>query len=144
MNTTYFLNCLAGNVFKSKTDDALPQSFYLGLSRGHPDKSGNGVQEPSGGGYARVEITGFTEPDEGVVSNSTDIEFAESTEDWGVITDYVIYDAQTQGHLLMFDNLRDSKTKEPVTRTVEADTVMRVKTGSLQLWFKDDDLASGE
>ncbi len=32
MNTTYFLNCAAGNIFNTKTSPALPKTYYIGLS----------------------------------------------------------------------------------------------------------------
>ena len=40
MNTTYFLNCVAGNVFGSKADPAIPQHYYVGLSTTEPSIDG--------------------------------------------------------------------------------------------------------
>lgn len=56
MTTTYFLNLTAGNLFKTKTDPAIPASYYIGLSSTEPNISGGNVTEPStsGTGYARV------------------------------------------------------------------------------------------
>lgn len=69
MNTTYFLNQIMGNVFKSKTDPALPQKYYLGVSTTEPNVNGTGVTEPtdSGSGYKRIEITGLSEPTNGAI-----------------------------------------------------------------------------
>ena len=56
MNTTYFLNCAAGNIFNTKTSPALPKTYYIGLSTSAPAINGTGVNEPStAAGYARVK-----------------------------------------------------------------------------------------
>lgn len=127
MNTTYFLNLVAGNVFGSKKSPTIPEKYYLGLSSTAPSSDGNGVTEPSSGaGYARVELTSLSTPVEGVVTNSSAIDFAESTAEWGTMTHFVIYDAPSDGNLLMYGELSAS-------RRVEAATIMTIKIGSLNL-----------
>lgn len=127
MNTTYFLNLVAGNVFGSKKSPTIPEKYYLGLSSTAPSLDGNGVTEPSSGaGYARVELTSLSTPVEGVVTNSSAIDFAESTAEWGTMTHFVIYDAPSGGNLLMYGELSAS-------RRVEAATIMTIKIGSLNL-----------
>lgn len=127
MNTTYWLNEVAGNVFKTKTSPALPNNFYLGLSGTAPSLDGTGVTEPAASaGYARVQLTSLSEPTNGVVTNEQAIDFAESTADWGTMTYFVVYDAATDGNLLMYGQLS-------VSRTVEAATIMTIKAGSLNL-----------
>ncbi len=127
MNTTYFLNMVAGNVMKSKTTPALPAKMYLGLSKTVPNLAGNNVSEPpTSAGYKRKELTGLSAPTNGVVTNTADINFDESTAGWGVITHFVIYDALTGGNLLMYGTLT-------VSRTVETATIMTIKANSLSL-----------
>lgn len=127
MNTTYFLNLVAGNVFGSKKSPTIPEKYYLGLSSTAPSLDGSGVTEPSSGaGYARVELTSLSTPVEGVVTNSSAIDFAESTAEWGTMTHFVIYDAPSDGNLLMYGELSAS-------RRVEAATIMTIKIGSLNL-----------
>ena len=127
MNTTYFLNLVAGNVFGSKTSPAIPEKFYLGLSSTAPALDGTGSSEPADGtGYARVELTSLSAPAKGVVTNTAAIDFAESTAGWGTMTHFVIYDALTDGNLLMYGELSAS-------RRVEAATIMTIKQGSLNL-----------
>lgn len=127
MNTTYFLNLVSGNVFGSKKSPAIPEKYYLGLSSTAPSLDGSGVTEPGGGtGYARVELTSLSTPINGVVTNSGAIDFAESTAEWGTMTHFVIYDALSEGNLLMYGELSAS-------RKVEADTIMTIKLGSLNL-----------
>lgn len=135
MNTTYFLNCVAGNLFGSKTSPALPTAYYLGMSKSAPNIDGTGVSEPpTKAGYSRMRISTLSEPKNGEVTNESYISFDESTADWGKITHYVIYDSEEvgTGNLLMFDEL-------PVARTVETATVMTVKSGSLKLSVKNPD-----
>lgn len=127
MNTTYFLNLVAGNVLQTKTIPALPTKYYLGLSSTAPALDGTGATEPAASaGYARVELTSLSEPTNGLVTNDTAIDFAESTAGWGTMTHFVVFDALTGGNLLMFGNLS-------VSRTVEAATIMTIKAGSLNL-----------
>lgn len=127
MNTTYFLNLVSGNVFGSKKSPAIPEKYYLGLSSTAPSLDGSGVIEPGDGtGYARVELTSLSAPINGAVTNSSAIDFAESTAEWGTMTHFVIYDALSEGNLLMYGELSAS-------RKVEADTIMTIKLGSLNL-----------
>lgn len=129
MNTTYFLNCTAGNIFKTKTTPALPSNYYIGLSTSAPNLNGTGVNEPSiDAGYARVHLTSLGEPVEGVITNVQAINFNESTASWGTITHFVIYDNATvgEGNLLMYGALS-------TPRTVETATIMTIKEGYLNL-----------
>lgn len=127
MNTTYFLNLVAGNVLRTKTSPAIPSKYYIGLSSTEPTLSGGSVTEPgSNTGYSRVELTNLSEPDNGVVTNSVAIDFDESTAAWGTMTHYLIFDAETDGNLLMYGRLSTS-------RTVEAATIMTIKPGSLNI-----------
>ena len=127
MNTTYFLNCAAGNIFNTKTSPALPTNYYIGLSTSAPTISGSGVTEPSiDAGYARVRLTSLSEPNDGVVTNSQAINFNESTASWGTITHFVIFDSAPAGNLLMYGTLS-------TPRSVETATIMTIKEGYLSL-----------
>lgn len=127
MNTNYFLNLVSGNVLRTKTTPAIPSKYYIGLSSTEPTIAGGNVTEPaSNTGYGRVELTNLSEPTNGVITNSATIDFDESTAAWGTMTHYVIYDAATDGNLLMYGRLSTS-------RTVEAATIMTIKAGSLSI-----------
>lgn len=129
MNTTYFLNLTAGNIFGTKTTPAIPTKYYIGLSTTTPTLTGTNVTEPSAGaGYARVELTNLSAPSGGVVTNNQAINFNESTANWGTITHFVIYDSDTVGggNLLMYGALS-------TPRSVEAATIMTIKQGYLNL-----------
>jgi len=116
-----------GNVFKTQTNPALPDKVYLGLSSSAPSVDGSGVTEPlSSAGYARVELTSLGTPSNGVIQNTANISFPESSASWGTVTHFALFDAPTNGNLLMFNSLTQA-------RSVEAATVVMVKTGSLRL-----------
>ena len=126
MNTTYFLNLVAGNVFQSQTSPAIPTEYYIGLSTTTPNINGSNVNEPpASASYQRIKLTSLSA---GVVTNTADISWPESTSDWGVVTSYVIYDSATvgAGNLLMFGDLT-------TPRSVEKDTIMTIKTAYLKL-----------
>lgn len=126
MNTTYFLDMIAGNVFNTKTDPALPKAYYIGLSSTTPSVEGTGVTEPSNSDYNRVEIINFSVPTNGVVKTTGPLSFNESTSNWGSVTHYVIYDAPEGGNLLVFCSLDD-------TKSIEANTVVTFRAGEIEM-----------
>lgn len=129
MNTNYFLNCVAGNLFNSQVDPALPTEYYIGLSTSTPSVDGTGVTEPNvSAGYARVLLTNLSAPTSGVVTNNAAISFDESTAGWGTMTHFVIFDSAEvgTGNLLMFGALS-------TPRSVETATIMTIKEGYLKL-----------
>ena len=127
MNTTYFLNQVMGNLFKTKETPALPSEYYIGLSSTAPNISGGNVTEPlSNSGYKRVKLENLSEPTDGVITNEQAISFDESTANWGTMSHFVIYDALEAGTLLMYDTLS-------TPRNVEAATIVTIKANSLTL-----------
>ena len=127
MNSTYFLNQVMGNVFNTKTSPALPTEYFIGLSSTAPSADGSSVSEPSSSaGYKRVKLENLSEPATGVISNTQAISFDESTASWGTMTHFVIYDAESEGNLLMYDALS-------TPRNVETSTIVTIKQGSLSL-----------
>lgn len=127
MNTTYFLNQVMGNLFKTKEIPALPSEYYIGLSSTAPNISGGNVTEPlSNSGYKRVKLENLSEPADGVITNEQAISFDESTANWGTMSHFVIYDALEAGNLLMYDTLS-------TPRNVEAATIVTIKANSLTL-----------
>ena len=131
MNTTYFLNQIMGNVFKTKTSPALPAEYYIGLSSTTPNLAGTNVTEPlTTSGYNRIKLTSLGSPINGEITNSAAISFDESTAPWGTMTHFVVFDALTGGNLLMYDKLSTS-------RNVETATIVTIKKGSLKLTLKN-------
>lgn len=130
MTTTYFANCVMGNLFKTKTSPGLPSAFYVGLSKTAPTVSGGNVTEPSDKAYARVKLSSLSTPANGMINNTAPIAFSDSTADWGTITHFVIYDAPTGGNLLIYNTLDKS-------RTIQADSQVAFKASGLRLTLKD-------
>lgn len=131
MNTTYFLNLVAGNIYRTKTSPAIPSKYYIGLSTTTPTIAGGNITEPSASaGYARIELNSLGVPTNGVVKNSSDINWPQSTASWGTITHYVIWDSLTGGNALSYGPLT-------TPRAVEAATVMSVRTNSLSLFVQN-------
>lgn len=127
MNTTHFLNRVAGNLFRSEMSPAIPTEYYIGLSTTEPAMDGSNVSEPpTNAGYGRVLLDTLSAPVNGVVTNTANINFEESTSSWGTITHFVIYDAEIGGNLLMFGALS-------TPRVVEAATVMTIRQDYLRL-----------
>lgn len=123
------MNLVAGNVFRSKEEPAIPAKYYLGLSTTAPDLDGQNVTEPAtDAGYARVELTTLSAPTDGLVTNPQAVNFEESTNNWGTVTHFVIFDAAeaNTGNLLMYGALT-------TPRTVETATIMTIKENYLKL-----------
>lgn len=127
MNTTFFLNCVAGNLFGTKTSPAIPATYYIGLSTTEPNAAGENVTEPSvDAGYGRVLLNNLSEPINGLVTNTSSVNFEESTASWGTVTHFVIFDAETGGNLLMYGAVSPP-------RVVEEGTVMTIRQDYLRL-----------
>ena len=130
MVTNYFRNCVMGNVFGSQTTPALPTAYWLGMSSTAPTVDGTNITEPSGGAYARVQLGSLSAPSDGTVTNSTEVEYAETTSDWGTMTHFVVFDAATGGHALVYDEL----TKP---RVVQSENQVRFKAGALSITLQN-------
>lgn len=79
----------------------------------HP-KGGTNVTEPSGGAYARIQITAaqFDTAASSATTTNVDKSFAQATADWlsGVdLTNLVLYDAVTAGNFLGFKAFTTAK-----------------------------------
>ena len=119
MNTTYFSNMIAGNLFHIAGSAAFPAKYYIGISSTMPNKDGTGATEPStsGTGYARVEISNLTGPTDGEITNSEQIVFPRSKTDWfppaTPAIAYTIWDGNSaDAHLLSAGELQKSRIVE--------------------------------
>lgn len=88
---------------------ARPTAWYLAVGTGSSDTGLTG--EPSGNGYARQSIT-FSVTDD-TASNSNAITIGPcTTTNWGTVSHFGIYDAETGGNLLWHGALTASKLVE--------------------------------
>ena len=110
MLTTWFQNVIQGNVWNTGTTPSLPTKYYVGVSSTLPTIIGTNDTEPSGVSYARKQMTGLGIVSDGLVKNTTNLYFTQSTDSWGSVSYYVIYDAPTGGHLCAFGELSATKT----------------------------------
>lgn len=129
MNTIYFLNLIAGNVFRSRVNPPIPSKYYVGLSQSTPNTSGGNVTEPSASEYKRVELTGLSVPANGVIKNSSPIIFNKvGATNWGTLTYYTVHDSISGGNLLFYGQLTKSKL-------LEQDDIMRIEPNGISLSF---------
>jgi len=101
--------------------DALLAGRFLSLHTGEPPAS-----EIAGGGYARQAVT-FNQtfgPNPTVYGNSELIQFPAATSDWGIISHFGIWTAESGGELLAYNVIT-------VPKPIEADDVARWHIHSL-------------
>lgn len=89
-----------------------PPTIYVALSAADPGEDGSGVDEPDGGGYARVATVAgdWTNATGGLVDNVAAIEFGAAAGDWATMTHFALFDAATAGNLLAHGTLTQAKT----------------------------------
>lgn len=94
-------------------DYSRPSTVYVALFTAAPSDAGGGT-EVSGGSYARKAVTnnGTNWPAavSGSKSNGTAITFAQATANWGTVVAVGIFDAATDGNLLFWATLTNSRT----------------------------------
>ena len=82
---------------------------YVGLSTADPLDDASGLAEPSGSGYARVQVTAWSRVGN-EIDNDNAVEFSEASGSWGTITYACIFDAVSGGNLLLSFVLDSSQT----------------------------------
>lgn len=106
------------------TSYSVPSNLFFGLSTTTINIDGTGATEPSGGSYARVSLannkTNWGNASNASLTNSTSIQFAESTASWGTITYVFMSDASTSGNIWWFDVLSPSRTVASATTVLFA------------------------
>jgi len=122
MSITYYAS---GSMLNDTFGDiafSAPANYYLGLSTTTISNSGSNVTEPIGAtGYARVTVpnnkTYFSYASEGVILNSTDLEFPTSGSSWGTITDVFLADTSGSGtgNVWVFEALSSAKIIQDAT-----------------------------
>jgi hypothetical protein len=90
-----------------------PATVYVALFTSAPTDAGGGT-EVSGGSYARVAVTNndtnWPAASGGAKSNGTEITFPDATADWGTVVAFAIFDAASDGNMLYWAELTQSKT----------------------------------
>ena len=119
----YLENKLIDQVFRNQAY-SFPSTLYVGLFTAAPSDTGGGT-EVSSGSYARVSVacslanwagtqaaasTTASSGTSGTTSNNVSVTFPARTANWGVITHVGIFDAATNGNLLIWGALTINKT----------------------------------
>ena len=95
-----------------KTSYTMP-TIWVGLSTSDPGdaETGGGVSEPVGNSYARVATDGddWDAAADGAIANAEIITFLEASGDWGTITHFALFDAESGGNMIAHGNVDTSK-----------------------------------
>ena len=106
------------------TSYSQPATYYFGLSTTTINIDGTGATEPSGGAYARVALTNnktnWGNASNASLTNSTAVQFIESTASWGTITYVGMWDASSSGNIWWFDALSPARTVASATTVLFA------------------------
>ncbi|MEN6332804.1 MAG: hypothetical protein ABFE01_01000 [Phycisphaerales bacterium] len=105
-----------------------PPTIYVALSTADPGESGSGLDEPEGGGYARVAtaVGDWNGANGGLLDNASALVFGAATGGWGTMTHFALLDAATGGNLLAHGSLATPKT-------VNATDTARFSPGDLEV-----------
>tara|TARA_R110002050_G_scaffold39525_1_gene96689 strand:+ start:568 stop:954 length:387 start_codon:yes stop_codon:yes gene_type:complete len=106
-----FTNYLANRLIKATVGDVsytAPDKVYLALYTEDPTKAGIGDSEVNQASYTRKEVT-FTEPVDGVSTNSGKIEWGTATSNWGNVSFIGVLDSASSGFMLYFTALDNAK-----------------------------------
>ena len=137
----YLENKLIDQLFRGQTAPTT-SNLYVALFTSTPTDSTPGT-EPSGNGYARVQIasglttwsgtqgagsTTASSGATGTTSNNGSITFPTPLANWGVVTHFGIFDAATSGNMLFHGALT-------ITKTINQDDTVAFPAGSLSLTF---------
>ena len=111
-------------------------SAYVALATAAPNASstGSNIVEPSGGGYARVQLNttnGNFKADARTLTNLAYIYFPEATSSWGTITHMCITTGASGGQLRYFGALNSAVA-------VGANTVPLFKPGTINISLDAD------
>jgi len=137
--TNYLEDALINFILRDNPDTfAKPgANIYVGLIKFYDTpvvEAGTLTQEASGGGYARVQVTGVggTNWDDpsggGATQNSNDITFPTATGDWDNISGVIIADAASAGNVLLHGSLTTA-------RDVKNGDVFKFNAGDLDITF---------
>lgn len=131
MNSTYWANKIMKQIYTDNTDE-----FWLGLSSTLPNADGSALSEPGNITYRRVQITGFSEPDNGVVRNVSELTFPMSEGAWFTSDSKAAYWVLFDGSDSDANILSAGKLETPVT--IETKTTITVAANAFGLTLADD------
>lgn len=124
--SNYLENAVLNHVLRG-TSYTAPSAVYVSLHTGTgPDETGSAF-EVAGNNYARVQAY-FGVSTTGGCHNTGVLTFPTPSATWGTVTSFGIQDASTNGNLLYFGNLTNSKT-------INVDDSVTIPSGSLNVYL---------
>jgi hypothetical protein len=99
--STYLQNLLLDHLLRGEDMPSFA-AVYAALHIEDPTSAGLEATEVSGDGYARVNVTGaFAMAVAGIALNNEEIAFPEAASDWGTVKYIGLWDAATEGQMLL-------------------------------------------
>ena len=129
--STYLENALVNHVLRNTAYTTPGTTIYVGLIKYYDAavvEAGTLTQEPSGGSYARVQVTAWDAASNGATQNTGAITFPTATGDWGGISGVIISDHASAGNVLLHGSLTSS-------RDVKNGDVFKFNAGDLDVTF---------
>lgn len=117
-----------------------PSRLYLGLFLSNPGDTGTGGTEVNYSGYQRQQIS-FSAPataGSGLrIQNSAEITFPESPSDAGTVTYIGVFDAQSNGNMLLYAQLSTALAVQPgVSPVFRAGSIKWTWSGNLSTYYR--------
>ncbi|MEE8574271.1 MAG: hypothetical protein V3T30_02565 [Thermodesulfobacteriota bacterium] len=127
-----FLDHLVG-----KTAYTMP-TLYVGYSKADPGEDGSGLDEPSGGGYARKVTAGadWNAASAGAIDNVNPITFATATGVQGDIPFFAFFDAISGGNLLASGPITTGESAWVAATVTALDDVVRPTAAENGFYYK--------
>lgn len=115
--TSYFENLVLDAILGSDKGADIPSTVYVGLFTSAPDDGGNGDEVLSPGtGYARVAVANTTDnwPDaaSGTKVCAIKVQFPLVVASWGDLSHFGVFDAATDGNLLVYGEIATPVTPD--------------------------------
>ena len=135
--STYLENKIGDHVLRNTAYASPGEDVYVGLIKFYDAPrvetvAGSSpepiVQEASGGGYARVQVTAWDAMNDGATQNTGAITFPTATGDWDNISGVIIADASSGGNVLLHGSLTTA-------RDVKNGDVFKFNAGDLDITF---------
>jgi hypothetical protein len=104
--SNYFETAILNYLFRGSAAPSIPATLYIGLFTADPVDTGT-ANEVSGNNYSRVSIStsnAFGAPSgtpAQSIANSSTITFPVASGSWGTITHFAIFDAASNGNMLV-------------------------------------------
>ena len=125
--STYTQNKILDHILKVGSFTQ-PTNLYIALSRANPLADASGIDEPSGGSYARKICNDWDIASQRKTRNAIELVFATPTGAWGTLTHWAIFDTITGGNMIAFGVLT-------ATKTVATGNVMSIKADDIEIAF---------